>query len=187
MIPRMKLPLTAAAIFLLAICSVVSFQLLRDDDSKAPSGAIWKVGTAWTVTTTQNSAAVSPDTEENDVVKLRYNFKVVSGPKGPHKAWVVHASLENGEGFAANGWDLTYRETKKGMALFEAGPTGREPVPANAASAILGFDFPLEPLITKTPKSHSAKRRTSPGALPPGEGPAGGDGPGGLPPKMPAQ
>jgi hypothetical protein len=139
------------------------------------------------VTTAQDSAAVSPDADENQVVNLKYTFEVMSGPKGKKHDWLVHATLANGEGFAANGWDLTYRETVQGMKLITAGPSGHKPVDANAASAILGFDFPLEPLITKTPVSHSAKRRTAPDSLPPGDAPSVSGAPGGLPPNMPPQ
>lgn len=133
---------------------------------------IWKIGTRWSVTVTQDGAPVRSDGEGSTITSV-YRFKVMKGGSGAGATWVVFAKIDGASGPFGEGWDLYYRRDGRGYTLDRVALAGKKPVDASYASAILGTAFPLETRITETPRSRTEKktyvagREGTPPPLPP--------------------
>jgi hypothetical protein len=177
MTPSIRIAAAAVAIFVAAAGFVLL--LSRGDQARHAASQqhstsehapkYWAVGDRWTIVTHQRPAAVGPEEDHGEIAELVYRFEVTEAPTDSNGGWLVRVTLDDAEGFAAEGWDLRYRERKGAMRLSTVAPHGRTAVPADAASIVLGTGFPDVSRYDGAPKARTVVKTDSaaPSGLPP--------------------
>lgn len=153
--------LLVATLALLAAVAAGPAGLLPGGDDRATAqratSDIWRVGTRWTVTTTQNGAAIAGD-KTGAVYSTTYRFRVEEAPATSKGDWIVRVTAEGAEGLFADGWRLYYRaDSGSSFALRAISLGDREPLGVEHAAIMLGQEFPLDLRVDAAPRSRSVK------------------------------
>jgi hypothetical protein len=137
---------------------------------------VWKVGTHWTVDVRQDSASITPDAGRS-VAMIPFHFSVVSAPNASRATWKVHVAQDGAQGPFAKGWNLYYVDKGATMQLSKVSVGDEQPAPADAATIVLGAQFPYETTYASRPtnKSLDAAKLLDRATLPPTSMPDGND------------